>query len=637
MKNRARLATPVATLLLFVLVACTDKQQEVGVDQGAAVVDQEGQAALAITDAVAETTAVAEASPGPGASGYLTEVIPPCTLVEGVSVDPCQPNVPRVSYAGTFLDPGLENGPWSILFYLEGHAVRGAFFVVRATYLPKSIRCLNYTSERLPSYMGGKKWEIPSGIGFIRCYADVRVNEYIIGSGPPELTVIVTEFHQWNDLASAESVVAWRNEIEQLYIKGGNNGAISVPTGGIAGREEVMFVGPATDYSIEAWEVHTTWDVERKADGTVIVVHPFRHYWIATDASQYRAEVEKPLATFKQEAQAAQTTRMTKYGGRVDGRVGSPVMQTDATKLHQFHISVGNTTHADGPPEASLPPPCGKIVPNQTTNPGLMLDCFALLAAKDTLRGTGTLNWSVDTTIGSWDGVTTSATTSGASGASGSTASRVTGIALANKGLTGSVPAELEKLGLTTLNLTGNSLTGCIPAGLQSTTTNDLSTLNLLYCPPAPVPTSHSAGETTFTATWPAIANTSKYRLQYRLGTADAWTTVSDAITATSYTLGGLKCEQWYRFRLSAYGSGTVYAAAWSDPWDVSAITTACVTPSFAKATYAFSVAENSAGGSSVGSSVGHGPQQRCADLQHHRGEHQRRLRHRRLDRAPSR
>ena len=39
------------------------------------------------------------------------------------------------------------------------------------------------------------------------------------------------------------------------------------------------------------------------------------------------------------------------------------------------------------------------------TNVGLVLDCEALLAARDTLAGTSTLNWSPDTSITEWDGI----------------------------------------------------------------------------------------------------------------------------------------------------------------------------------------------------------------------------------------
>ena len=101
-----------------------------------------------------------------------------------------------------------------------------------------------------------------------------------------------------------------------------------------------------------------------------------------------------------------------------------------------------------------------------------MRDCFALLAAKDTLRGTGTLNWGVDTAMADWEGITT-----------GGTPKRVTKLELADKSLTGSIPAALARLDLTTLKLAGNSLTGCIPLELRNVPTNDLDDLGLPDCP----------------------------------------------------------------------------------------------------------------------------------------------------------
>ena len=46
----------------------------------------------------------------------------------------------------------------------------------------------------------------------------------------------------------------------------------------------------------------------------------------------------------------------------------------------------------------------GTAVTNPDANPGLVSDCEALLAGKDTLRGTATLDWAVTTAIGGWDG-----------------------------------------------------------------------------------------------------------------------------------------------------------------------------------------------------------------------------------------
>ena len=38
-------------------------------------------------------------------------------------------------------------------------------------------------------------------------------------------------------------------------------------------------------------------------------------------------------------------------------------------------------------------------------NTGLVSDCEAMLAARDALAGTGSLNWSEDISIAEWDGV----------------------------------------------------------------------------------------------------------------------------------------------------------------------------------------------------------------------------------------
>ena len=85
-----------------------------------------------------------------------------------------------------------------------------------------------------------------------------------------------------------------------------------------------------------------------------------------------------------------------------------------------------------------------------------MRDCINLLAAMDALRGTATLNWSVDTPISDWDGVRVL-------GSPG----RVTSLVLTSKSLTGTIPPDLARLdGLEYLWLNSNQLTGELPASL---------------------------------------------------------------------------------------------------------------------------------------------------------------------------
>ena len=100
-------------------------------------------------------------------------------------------------------------------------------------------------------------------------------------------------------------------------------------------------------------------------------------------------------------------------------------------------------------------------------NPGIVSDCVSLLAARDVLAGNRSLNWSADTPIKDWDGVTVSGTPV-----------RVVGLSVNSRGLDGTIPAELGDLaGLQRLHLFENRLTGPIPAGLGKLA--DLQSLDL--------------------------------------------------------------------------------------------------------------------------------------------------------------
>ena len=110
---------------------------------------------------------------------------------------------------------------------------------------------------------------------------------------------------------------------------------------------------------------------------------------------------------------------------------------------------------------------CSDAVASVASNPGLVADCEALLAAGDTLAGSGTLNWSGSTAIAAWDGVTLSGSPL-----------RVTSLVLSDSQLTGTIPPELGNLNnLERLNLTRNQLTGDIPPELSLLTNLQLLAL----------------------------------------------------------------------------------------------------------------------------------------------------------------
>ena len=393
---------------------------------------------------------------------------PSCTHLGDATHDPCEGVLRGYTGEGGVQvlsggrDPGDEPRP--IRGWLDGGTgvLLEAHIVIRGQYLPETIRCDTINEDRGQPYstLAGVD-RLETGLGAVMCYGDIQVAEYIVGSGPNVLTSLHAEVWYWDSGMTETEVAAARKEAEDNLIR-------HVP-----GVEAILFLGPAANAAVEAWQTFAWWDLERREDGTVIAVHPDRDYWQRQEnyESMYRSKVEMTLPAFRAAATADHNSRIADYGGRIDNdREGLPQVITSANNLRAFHVETGNAAHADGPP-APPPPPCGLAVPNQAQNPGLMLDCMALLEARDALRGTGTLNWSVETAIGSWDGVTVEGTPQ-----------RVTKLELANKSLTGTVPAALARLELTTLKLARNSLTGCIPPSLREVAVNDLDDLGLPDC-----------------------------------------------------------------------------------------------------------------------------------------------------------
>ena len=103
-------------------------------------------------------------------------------------------------------------------------------------------------------------------------------------------------------------------------------------------------------------------------------------------------------------------------------------------------------------------------------------DRAALVALYNDTGGpnwTNNSNWLSDGPINSWHGVTTDSE------------GRVSALLLANNGLAGEIPSELENLtNLDTLYLGNNDIIGCIPAELEDIERNDLKSLELPYCAP---------------------------------------------------------------------------------------------------------------------------------------------------------
>ena len=247
---------------------------------------------------------------------------------------------------------------------MEGHGDSGfgaIHLVVRATYLPGTVRCVPEYVMRAAPYTGLRdiRADPATGVALIQCYADVRANEYIVGSGPATLTIVAGVIRAWWETLTPEQTENLRADGERAL----NTGAeelhlFDVPRGGIVGREAIMYLGPALNYGVESWQVFEAWNIQRNSDNTPVVVHPFRDYFLSGDAGdvgQFRNQVEMTLSAFRGQAASANMDRMNDYDGRVAAAVIAPMLVTSNAGLHQHYVDVGAMDHADGPPK--LPPP----------------------------------------------------------------------------------------------------------------------------------------------------------------------------------------------------------------------------------------------------------------------------------------
>ena len=265
---------------------------------------------------------------------YLQEEVPVCEPVSGSDRDPCAvievPNLPTLS------DPEYLKVPnyWD-LYYDAGDppSVVIPHLVIRASFLPDTTRCDLY-ERKLPAFVG---FDFRDEV--LMCFVDARVNEYVVGTGPPTLTVV-----SYSLGVGAGSVFDY-----QLF-------RVSTAEA-FEGREGVMFLAPSPTTVVEVWWMLSFWDVQRTG-GKVTVVAPYKDYfeWRSRFTDEDRALLERPLSDFESVIREGAVARATATLGRIAVGEDLPMLITNANMLRPYFEGpgVGVSYETDTP---AKPPP----------------------------------------------------------------------------------------------------------------------------------------------------------------------------------------------------------------------------------------------------------------------------------------
>ena len=147
--------------------------------------------------------------------------------------------------------------------------------------------------------------------------------------------------------------------------------------------------------------------------------------------------------------------------------------------------------------------------------------------------------------------------------------------------------------------------------GTPSPNSNARTTSACTTAAPAPTGLMATAStETSVSLSWNPVTDAYRYRLEHSESSSGPWTAETETSSASD-TVGGLNCDTTYYFRVRARGDGSPYSTTFGTAsGDVSETTSTCPNrpPAFNNAPYSFSVNEDDANGTRVGTVVAADP-----------------------------
>ena len=318
---------------------------------------------------------------------YLEEVTPPCTPIGDPPQDPCRfetvPYVETLSVNASSVSLGDRRPNFAnTVLGVDMPGFLVPHIEIRGTGQPGTTRCEVYP-VKLADYV---EFSNPGHLrtrGHYYCFVDIAVGEYLIGTGPPTLTVAIHREH-----IRPFDVDDWPEERDS-WIR-----AYADPRARTAaayeGRELVMLLRATSTIHVEAWTsrgIFTLWFVQQ-GDGDDIRAVAYEMYLARTDEQRNRLDLAlSDLVSQIRAAGAARAERIaaaedssesrsadssttsatsstvtTAAGtvrpvGGIGARAPVPLLVTDANYLRNLYVEVGATYEGENATTVLPPPP----------------------------------------------------------------------------------------------------------------------------------------------------------------------------------------------------------------------------------------------------------------------------------------
>ena len=250
-------------------------------------------------------------------------VRPPCAPVPGSDRDPCerQPSessgsgTSSRSYYGGFSPPTLPLDPeWYYRAEWKLGGSRTPQLIIRGVVAIGSARC---SEVRGSNFGDGDYWiaspESPRAL--VLCFVDVDVSEYVVGTGPARVPMIVS----WRSVyrnAEGFGTAAFFDEVAARYRA-------------LEGSEYVIELGLPPNMAWGQWRMVHSWHLERRSDGTIVGGSALQ---IVHSGTVKAEDWEYPIDELQRKLKAAHATVSAEFGGRISDEPGSPGLARDASR-----------------------------------------------------------------------------------------------------------------------------------------------------------------------------------------------------------------------------------------------------------------------------------------------------------------